>query len=164
MKKREINIEEYYIKYGPMVLRRCRSILRDEDAAFDAMQDVFLKLMTNKDRLSDEFPSSLLYRIATNVCFNILRGSRTSAVSPDNAVISNLVHQNNEIDRLIENESVKYVFAGEKNSTKDMAYMHFIEKKTFEEMAEITGLSPSGARRRLRTFRDRIQHLREEVI
>jgi RNA polymerase sigma-70 factor (ECF subfamily) len=164
MEKSEINIEDYYVKYGPMVLRRCRSILRDEDAAFDAMQDVFVRLMTHRDKLRDEFPSSLLYRMATNICLNILRGRRSSAVSPDSAVIANLVHPNDEIERLVANDSVEYLFSGEKLSTKDMAYMHYVDKMTFEELAEKTGLSASGARRRLRTFRDRIQHLREEVL
>jgi RNA polymerase sigma-70 factor, ECF subfamily len=164
MKKREINIEEYYRKYGPMVLRRCRAILRDEDASFDAMQDVFVKLLINKDKLRDEFPSSLLYRMATNVCLNILRSSRIAAVSPDDAVIANLVHPNDEIERFVVNDSVNYIFNGEQSSTKTMAYMHFVDKMTFEEMAEETGLSPSGARRRLRTFRDRIHHLREELM
>jgi DNA-directed RNA polymerase specialized sigma24 family protein len=41
----EINVEALYRKYAPMVLRRCRSILRDEDAAQDAMQDVFVQLL-----------------------------------------------------------------------------------------------------------------------
>ena len=40
LKKNDINIEEYYTRYGPMVLRRCRQLLRDEDRALDAMQDV----------------------------------------------------------------------------------------------------------------------------
>jgi RNA polymerase sigma-70 factor (ECF subfamily) len=164
MEKREINIEEYYTKYGPMVLRRCRSILRDEDAAFDAMQDVFVRLMTHRDKLRDEFPSSLLYRMATNICLNILRGRRSSSVSPDSAVIANLVHPNDEIERFVANDSVEYLFSGEKLSTRDMAYMHYVDKMTFEELAEKTGLSASGARRRLRTFRDRIQHLRGEVL
>ena len=45
-----------------------------------------------------------------------------------------------------------------------MAHMHFIDKMTFEEIARVTGLSASGARKRLRTFRDRIQHLRRECF
>src|SRR5262249_13271544 len=56
-----------------MVLRRCQRLLRDREEALDACQDVFLRIIERRDRLKDEYPSSLLYRIATNVCLNRLR-------------------------------------------------------------------------------------------
>jgi RNA polymerase sigma-70 factor (ECF subfamily) len=56
-----------------MVLRRCRQLLRDEDEALDAAQDVFVRLIERRQRLDARYPSSLLYRIATNVCLNRIR-------------------------------------------------------------------------------------------
>lgn len=47
----EINIEEFYLRYGPMVIRRCRQMLRDEERAKDAAQEVFAKLIMNKKQL-----------------------------------------------------------------------------------------------------------------
>ena len=72
----DIDLEVYYVRYGPMVLRRCRGMLRDEQAAFDAMQEVFVKLLVHKKRLDGRYPSSLLYTIATNLCLNRLRDER----------------------------------------------------------------------------------------
>lgn len=164
MKTREINIEEYYVKYGAMVFRRCRAILRDEDAAFDAMQEVFVKLLQKKNSLRDEFPSSLLYRMASNTCFNILRGCKTETVHSENSVIANLVYRNDEIERFVENDSIDYLFSGEKILIKNIAKMHFVEKMTFKEIADEIGRSESGVRRCLRTFRNRVQYLREEVL
>jgi RNA polymerase sigma-70 factor (ECF subfamily) len=70
-----------------MVLRRCRFLLRDEDRALDATQEVFVKLLESGSRLRDEFPSSLLYRIATNVCLNMLRTERRArTVDGDDAL------------------------------------------------------------------------------
>ena len=37
-----MDVEALYQKYGPMVLRRCRQLLRDEDEALDVVQDVFV--------------------------------------------------------------------------------------------------------------------------
>ena len=68
-----IDIAALYEKYGPMVLRRCRSILGDEQDSLDAVHDVFVSLLRVEKRLNDRFPSSLLYTIATNVCLNRLR-------------------------------------------------------------------------------------------
>jgi RNA polymerase sigma-70 factor (ECF subfamily) len=55
-----MNVEDLYRRYGPMVMRRCRQLLRDEDQALDATQDVFVRLMERSDRLRDDYPSSLI--------------------------------------------------------------------------------------------------------
>lgn len=55
---------ELYQKYGPMVLRRCRFLLHDEDMALDAMQDVFVKIIENNCKIKDVC-SSLFYVTAT---------------------------------------------------------------------------------------------------
>ena len=46
-----IDVENLYTRYGPMVLRRCRAMLRQEDEAADAMQDVFVRLLGERPRL-----------------------------------------------------------------------------------------------------------------
>ena len=63
-----LDVEALSLQYGAMVLRRCRRLLRDEDEALDACQDVFVRLLVHRTRLDGSFPSSLLYRMATNVC------------------------------------------------------------------------------------------------
>ena len=72
----KIDVEAWYRKYGAMVLRRCRKLLKDEQLAVQAMQDVFVKLLDYQARLKDEYPSSLLYRMATNTCLNIIRDEK----------------------------------------------------------------------------------------
>jgi DNA-directed RNA polymerase specialized sigma24 family protein len=69
-----IDVDACYRTYGPMVMRRCRRLLRDEEKAVDAMHDVFVQLLRNEDRLQATATSSLLLQIATNVCLNKLRG------------------------------------------------------------------------------------------
>jgi RNA polymerase sigma factor (sigma-70 family) len=164
MKNGDIDIEAYYTKYGPMVLRRCRSILKDEDLAFDAMQEVFVKLIQHRDSLHGQYPSSLLYRIATNTCLNMLRDKRSMAVSPDDAIIANIAHHDDSNERFVLGDFIDFIFKGEQLSTRDMAYMHYVENLTYEEVAEATGLSVSGVRKRLRTFQERIHHLKGEEL
>jgi RNA polymerase sigma-70 factor (ECF subfamily) len=53
-----IDIEDYYRRHGPMVLRRCRSLLRDEPQAVDAN-----KLRARRRRPEDP-RSELLWQIA----------------------------------------------------------------------------------------------------
>src|SRR6185295_191416 len=61
----ELDIASLSRQYGPMVLRRCRQLLRDEDDALDATQDVFVRVIESRRALDARYPSSLLYRIAT---------------------------------------------------------------------------------------------------
>ena len=68
-----MDVEQLYTRYGPMVIRRCRHLLRDEEEALDVAQDVFVQVLRKGDRLSDQYPSSLLYRIATNLSLNRIR-------------------------------------------------------------------------------------------
>ena len=69
-----LDVEAHYLRYGPMVLRRCRALLRNEARAEEAMHDVFVSVLRFETQLSDEAPGALLMRIATNVCLNRLRG------------------------------------------------------------------------------------------
>jgi len=44
------------------LLRRCLALLRDDAYAQNATQDVFVALLRNHDRLTDEAPAALLLR------------------------------------------------------------------------------------------------------
>ena len=45
-------LEQLYRTHGSFVLRRARKILRNEDLAMDAMQDVFVRVIKSKGALS----------------------------------------------------------------------------------------------------------------
>src|SRR5438067_1984399 len=77
----ELDVAALSQKYGPMVLRRCRQLLRDEQEALDGCQDVFVRVIEHRRHLDARYPSSLLYRIATNVCLNRIRDRRRAAAS-----------------------------------------------------------------------------------
>jgi RNA polymerase sigma-70 factor (ECF subfamily) len=81
-----------YQKYGPMVLRRYRYLLQNEERALDALQDTFVKLLHYEKRLKLDTPSSLLYRIATNVCLIILRSERRHPKTEQEDLLLNIVN------------------------------------------------------------------------
>ena len=56
-----LDVEAHYLRYGPMVLRRCRALLRNEARAEEAMHDVFVSVLRFEERLSDEAPGALLH-------------------------------------------------------------------------------------------------------
>jgi RNA polymerase sigma-70 factor, ECF subfamily len=48
----ELDVGTLVDRYGPMVLRRCRRLLRREDEALDACQDVFVLVIERRQRRS----------------------------------------------------------------------------------------------------------------
>lgn len=148
-----------YRRYGPMVLRRCRALLRDEESAVDAMHDVFVQLLRHGDRLDLGRPASLLLRIATNVCLNRLRSTRRrpyDAVDARALAIAAAVHpEGSWLARL----HLRDAFRSELHSTRLMAVLHHVDGLTLDEVAREVGLSVSGVRKRLRGLRARLEAL-----
>lgn len=159
--KQDIKIEEYYVRYGPLVLRRCRQLLKDEQQALDSMQEVFAKLLLYQNRLDDRYPSALLFRMATNICLNLIRDrSKDAAASGEDVLASIAAYDDNEV-RTMFRDRLDRIFRGEKDSTRVIAVLYFIDGMTLEEVAAEVGLSLSGVRRRLQKLKMRVRSLRE---
>ena len=154
-----VDVEALYRKYGPMVLRRCRHLLRDEEKAVDAMQDTFVQVLRRADRLHDRAPSSLLYTIATNVCLNIIRAEKRRPRTNDELVLASIASEDDPERKALSRHLLGRVFSSEQPSTRAMAVMHYVDGMTYEEVASHVGLSVSGVRKRLRTLRSRAQKL-----
>jgi RNA polymerase sigma-70 factor (ECF subfamily) len=144
-----IDVEGLYRRYGPMVLRRCRRLLRDEDEALDAMQDVFVQLLRHRERLAERYPSSLLYRMATNLCLNRIRDRRHDPGLPGDEMLERVArHEDRDAPLLLD-----WLFRRHPESTRVMAVMHYLDGMTLDEVARDCRMSVSGVRKRLRGLR-----------
>lgn len=150
-------IELLYKKYGPMVLRRCRFLLRDEDRAFDAMQDVFVKLITHHKKLINSYPSSLLYKIATNICLNIIKSDNKKNLLHNNEILSGIASEDDFEEKIAVADILDKIFGREQVSTRMIAVMYYVDGMTLDEVASESGLSVSGVRKRLRTLSNKLK-------
>jgi len=149
-----LDVEALYERYGPMVLRRCRRLLRDEERALDAMQEVFVLLLRNEARLNEAAPSSLLMRMATNHCLNELRSRSRKPVDEDDERILQIAALEDLEGQSAARSMLERIFGVEKESTRTMAVMHLLDGMTLEEVAREVGFSVSGVRKRLRGLRE----------
>ncbi len=148
-----LDVEALYRRYGPMVVRRCRFLLRQDEEAADVAQEVFVKLLKHRDRLTEKHPSSLLYRMATNLSLNRIRDRKRHEELPGDELlngIAGLAHLDAPLllDRL---------FGRQPESTRTMAVLHHVDGLTLEEVARECRMSVSGVRRRLRLLRDALR-------
>jgi RNA polymerase sigma factor (sigma-70 family) len=148
-----VDTEAYYRQYGPMVLRRCRQMLRDEDQARDAMHDVFVQLLRHADRLDHEAPSSLLFRVATNVCLNRIRTRKRRPETPGDELLAHLAETVEPGAQSTARTILDRLFRTHHESTRTIAVLHLYDGMTLDEVAAEVGMSVSGVRKRLRKLR-----------
>jgi RNA polymerase sigma-70 factor, ECF subfamily len=157
-----LDVDALYRKYGPMVIRRCRALLGDEENALDAAQETFVKLLRYQHRLTNAAPSSMLYTMATNVCLNLLRSARRRPMPADAEALERIASADEVEGRALDRVTLDGIFGRERASTRTMAVLHYVDGMTLEEVAAHVGLSVSGVRKRLRLLKERTR-VREEA-
>ena len=66
--------DELYKRYAAKIFGKCISLLRNDAAAADATQDVFMKLLLNLSKFSGQSKfSTWVYSITYNFCIDLIR-------------------------------------------------------------------------------------------
>src|SRR5262245_61382551 len=137
-----------------MVLRRCRRLLRDEEEAMDVCQEVFVRLLERRDRLDARYPSSLLYRVATNLCLNRIRDRKRRPTSGEDEALHRIACAEEPGAGSEARLLLARLFGRHPESSRTIAVLHHVDGLTLEQVAEVVGMSVSGVRRRLRLLRE----------
>jgi len=143
-------LAELYERHAAGVYARCRYLLRDDDAARDALQDVFVRVL----RALPEFraaasPSTWILRIATNHCLNLRRAARASW-RMELVRLGETSRQDGETpDR---RELVRALLSAAPAEAQEIAVLYYVDELTQAEIAEGTGRSLPTVRKRLREF------------
>ncbi len=157
-----VDIETYYKKYGAMVYRRCKFLLKNDSDAMDALQDVFAQLLLHRESIRDAYPSSLLYTMATNVCLNVLRKYKSRREIPEIDLLHEIACMDERQESIETRSLLKKVFEKTPQSSKVIAVLHFVDGMTLEETADVVGMSVSGVRQRLRRLKEQSARVRGE--
>lgn len=155
----DIDIEAYYRRYGPAVLRRCRRLLRDEEAAVDAMHDTFVELLRSRQRLTDRSPFGLVNQMATHVCLDRIRRGLRRPETHDERLLHEIAAEGELESKAMAGRLLTLLFAREQPSTRVLAVLHLVDGMTLEQVALEVNLSVSGVRKRLRALRTRLAEL-----
>lgn len=154
-----LDVESLYRTHGGLALRRCRRLLGDEAEAVDAMHDTFVELLKRQDQLDERAPAGLVYRTATFVCLHRLRSARRRPATPDAELVARLADAAHAERRHLAWGTLQRLFRDEPTSSAVLATLHLLDGLTLAQVAEASGLSVSGVRKRLRRLRGRLQEL-----
>ncbi len=154
-----VNVEELYTRYGPMVYRRCKALLKDDQAAEELMQETFIQILRRQDVLEVHAPSSMLYRTATNLCLNRIRAKGRRPEDPDDELVMRIASAPDSGGVSEARSVLARIFSTQKESTRTMATLLLLDGMTLDEVAEEVGMSVSGVRKRMRGLKAHVAEL-----
>ncbi len=149
------DFDNLYRQFGPMVLRRCRFLLKNEEKALDAMQDVFVRLIERKEKITNVC-SSLLYTMATNICLNKIRSDKLRN-GPEFDVIAEIVEDSASSEGTEKIETsilLDCIFSERDTKDRQIAILHYVDGYTLEETSKKMKMSVSGIRKRLEKLKE----------
>ena len=152
-----LDIPALYRRYGDLVLGRCRTILRNDADAQDAVQDIFLKLHRFSEGFrGDASPSTFLYRVTTTTCLNRLRSRRRRPEDPVEE-LPPLPSSESVLDALAVRQLLDELVAGADDKTVECLVYHYVDGMTHDETGDMVGLSGAAVRKRIATFRSALR-------
>jgi RNA polymerase sigma-70 factor (ECF subfamily) len=155
------DLMQAYRCYRHLVLRRCRRILRDEHAAEDATQTVFLKLWRYGDsfRLA-ESQLSWLYRVADRCCFDEVR--RRGRRRDHDAIDTRAVAQR-QVDPVENRDLVRQLLGCFDHRVQKIAVLRHCEEMSQDEIAAETHWSRQTVFKKLVLVRQRARAMRARL-
>jgi RNA polymerase sigma factor (sigma-70 family) len=145
-------LRDLYERYAPSVHSRCRYLLRDDEGARDATQEVFARAL----RALPEFraaasPLTWVLRIATYYCLNLRRAERVATrerlrqlASPAAEELGSGLSDKREL--------VRALLSSAPSDTQEIAILYYVDELTQQEIGDAVGLSLPTVRKRLRQF------------
>ena len=131
-------------RYTLLLFGVCMKYLKNEEEAKDAVQQIFLKTITELQKYEVEYFKSWLYMVAKNHCLMKLRDKPGRVVDLKEQMIvtndeesSKQLHIEKDKQLDLMNTSLNELNAEQKQCVT----LFYLEKKTYQEIAEETGYS-----------------------
>lgn len=127
-------------RYTLLLLGVCMKYLKNEESAKDAVQQIFLKAITELNKYRVDYLKSWLYMIARNHCLMILRNKKILVTIEDNnhlvapELIKSTINQKEIALDLLEKSLHEL-----NTEQKSCVTLFYLEKKSYQEIVESTG-------------------------
>jgi RNA polymerase sigma-70 factor (ECF subfamily) len=147
-------VEKLYRQYGPSVYRRAMNLLRSDQEAQEAMQDVFISVLSKGESFRGaSSPMTWLYSVTTNLCLNRIRNAkrRTELLQKNVPAESSTDRPHPEIRHI-----VLELLRSVPEELARVAVYYFFDDMTHEEIAKILGCSR-------RTVGDLLERFRKQL-
>jgi len=138
------DVRSLYEKHGRALLAYASALLRDPSAAEDVLHQVFLKLLRGRVAIDGE-PARYLFRAVRNGALNHIRGQSKEVELADGAAW--LESPDGSKETALALQSALNALPAEQ---REVVVLRIWGQLTFEEAAEVIGVSPNTAASRYR--------------
>jgi RNA polymerase sigma factor (sigma-70 family) len=154
--------EDSYRRVFPLVLAKCRRMLRGHADAADVAQEVFLRLWKQRDLIED--PQGLtawLYQTSTRL---VIDRARRSTLSRESLMYLQTIAFGEDAlsaeERFMSRQDLRVVVDGFPAKELEAAILNRLDRLTHPEIAEVMGVGERTVRRLLGRFDERASTLR----
>jgi RNA polymerase sigma factor (sigma-70 family) len=130
-------------RYTLLLLGVCMKYLKNEEAARDAVQHIFLKVISELGKYKVDYFKSWLFMIAKNHCLMQFRDKNRLPMELNEQVL--LQPENDKINEIKEKEKLlDWMHEGLQNlgpEQKQCVTLFYLEKKSYQQVAQETGYS-----------------------
>jgi len=158
-----------YRRYAGKVFAKCISMLADEGLARDATQDIFIKIMLNLSKFSEQSSfSTWIYSITYNYCIDLIRkkkkmpllftedvgkiSSETNVEIPDSVVLE---MKQERLEKVLE-----LLPAGD----RAILMMKYIDDLSIKEIGDILGKTESAIKMQIMRAKHKSQSIHNELF
>ncbi|MBP1994864.1 RNA polymerase sigma factor [Paenibacillus eucommiae] len=146
--------------YQQSIYRYCLRLLRNQQDAEDAAQDIFIKAFESIRHYKHTVSfSSWLYKIAYRHCLNLLRKRKyqllllprlfkpeAAAESPEQAM-----------DKRLFSPPLMFALTALSPEDRSVLILRIFEERTYEELSEIMGCKPEAAKKRVSRIKEKVR-------
>ena len=162
--KNQQTLAELYLRYSELAYGVCMKYLEDQEAAKDAVMNIYQELVEKaKNHAIDNF-KSWLYVLAKNHCLMELRkNKRNPIVSFDQSVQSeDFSHLESVIAKELELTKLELCLDGLNNEQKQTVKLFYLENKCYNEITDVTGFDWNKVRSLVQNGRRNLKNCMEQ--
>lgn len=153
-------------RYTLLLLGVCMKHLKNEEDARDCVQHIFLKVINELHKYQVEYFKSWIYMIAKNHCLMKLRGNKNNKVELNEQYITaaeaetdkNELHARDSLFQIME-QALEQLNPEQQACLK----LFYLEKKSYADVAEITGLSMLQVKSHLQNGKRNLKLIMEKL-
>ena len=158
-------LAELYLRYADLVYGVCMKYLEDQEAAKDAVMNIYQELIEKLKNHNIETFKSWLYVVAKNHCLMVLRNNKKMKVvefdgksvqSEDFSHLERMLEKEKKLDKL---EACIETLSDEQKQTVRLFYL---ENKCYNEITATTGFEWNKVRSLVQNGRRNLKNCMEE--
>jgi len=156
-----------YSRYSSKIFGKCLSILKDEEKAEDATQEIFVKILLNLAKFSGKSKlTTWIYSITYNYCIDSIRKRKKDK----SILVEDLANEHDKAEDGVEDrfllemhvERLKVILEKIPVTDKAILLMKYQDEMSIKEISEILGKSESAIKMKIKRAKQKFKKIHKE--